>query len=44
MSGTANGEVKLHDAYSGDNIELIDAHSASVNLLQVEAVLVCSVV
>jgi hypothetical protein len=33
--GTATGEVGLHDAYSGENMEVIDAHSSPVNLLQV---------
>lgn len=33
--GTAAGEVRLHDAYSGENVELVDAHSSPVNLLQV---------
>ncbi|WIA37199.1 hypothetical protein OEZ86_014151 [Tetradesmus obliquus] len=32
--GTAAGEVRLHDAYSGENVELVDAHSSPVNLLQ----------
>jgi hypothetical protein len=36
--GTATGEVRLHDAYSGENMELIDAHSSPVNLLQVRLV------
>jgi hypothetical protein len=35
MVGAATGEVRLHDAYSGENMELIDAHSSPVNLLQV---------
>jgi hypothetical protein len=33
--GTATGEVRLHDAYTGENMELVDAHSSPVNLLQV---------
>lgn len=37
VSGTASGELKLHDAYSGENVELIDAHSSPINLLQVRA-------
>jgi hypothetical protein len=39
--GTATGEVRLHDAYSGENMELIDAHSSPVNLLQVRCVTAC---
>jgi hypothetical protein len=33
--GTATGELRLHDAYSGETMELVDAHSSPVNLLQV---------
>eukprot|EP00775_Hariotina_reticulata_P010781 gene10781-10937_t len=33
-TGTANGELRLHDAYSGEHVELVDAHTAPVNLLQ----------
>ncbi|KAF6254728.1 hypothetical protein COO60DRAFT_1703166 [Scenedesmus sp. NREL 46B-D3] len=35
--GTATGEVRLHDAYSGENMELVDAHASPVNLLQAAA-------
>eukprot|EP00879_Flechtneria_rotunda_P033238 GHRR01036791.1.p1 GENE.GHRR01036791.1~~GHRR01036791.1.p1 ORF type:complete len:137 (+),score=41.08 GHRR01036791.1:41-451(+) len=35
VAGTSNGELRLHDAYSGETVELVDAHTAPVNLLQV---------
>ncbi len=37
VAGTSNGELRLHDAYSGDSVELVDAHSSPINLLQVRA-------
>lgn len=35
VAGTASGDVKVYDAYTGEIIDLVEAHDGAINMLQV---------